>query len=71
MPSISNKSIADNSSICASSSSALVEILLKSTPAEIDFCETKEPVIDLVPGNWPTVIPDSTRIYLVRRVRSK
>ncbi len=66
MSSISHKSMADNSSFCASSSSALVEILPKSTPAEIDFCETEEPVIDFDPGNWPAVIHDSTRVYLVR-----
>ncbi len=67
MPSMSHKSIADNSSICASSSSALVEILPKNTPVEIDFCETEEPIIDLDPGNWLAVIHDSTRIYLVRK----
>ncbi len=36
-------------------------------PAEIDFYETEELVIDLDPGNWPAVIHDSARIYLVRK----
>ncbi len=67
MPSITHKSIVGNSSICASSSSSLVEILPKSTPADIDFCKTEEPVTDLDPGNWTAVIHNSTRVYLVRK----
>jgi hypothetical protein len=69
IPHESDESIADNSSICVLSSSALVKILPfnKSTPTEINFCETEEPIIDLDPGNWPAVIHDSTRVYLVRK----